>query len=431
MKSPLAAFAVMALFATPALATLNLSTKPSKNMDCTAGVCTATAADAVLNVGDLETLLVSSDVQVSTESLVAQDMQILAPLGWTSGRALTLTSNNAITIQKPITVSGVAHLTLNVAGGPAYLGTGAIRFASKASALTIDGDDYVLADSITSLAAAIKANEYGFVALANNYDAAADGQYTRTPVGVAIYGTVDGLGNTISNYSVDDGGGSYASLLGVTGRGATVRNLGLANAQVAGGNTTGFGGILLGYNSGQIVDCHATGSVNLYAGGTAAGGLSGVNSGKIYRSWTDAQVQLNGDGTVGGLVGIASKGAIVDSYALGNVSLSLSGSIGGLVGTNAGRVHSSYAAANVAGTGLHDYIGGAYGQSSMKSKNTYWDTDVGGTAAVGWGNSFGVTGLTTAALQSRLPAGFDHSVWGQNAKLNNGLPYILTNPPRQ
>jgi len=430
MKLSFATLAVAVSLALPAHATLNISSKPTKNVSCSSGVCTATADKAVLNVNDLTTMLASGDIQVSTEALAAQDMEILAPLGWTSGHALTLTSNNAIYVQKPVTVGGVAHLTLNVAGGPIYRGTGAIHFASTASALTIDGDDYALADSVASLAAAIKANEYGFVALSNDYDAAGDGQYTRTPVGVAIFGTIDGLGNTISNYSVDDGLGSYASLLGVTMRGATVRNLGLVNAQVAGGNTTGFGGILLGYNRGRVIDCHATGSVNLYAGGTAAGGLTGINAGAIYRSWSDAQVQLNGDGSVGGLVGIASRGGIVDSYALGSVLLSLSGNIGGLVGNNAGRVHSSYAAVSVSGTGLHDYIGGAYGQSQTKSKNTYWDTDVGGTAATGWGNPFGVTGLTSAALQSALPAGFDHAVWGQDPARNNGFPYLLTNPPQ-
>jgi hypothetical protein len=43
----------------------------------------------------------------------------------------------------------------------------------------------------------------------------------------------------------------------------------------------------------------------------------------------------------------------------------------------------------------------------------------------------GVTGLTDAQLKSALPAGFDPNVWGQNASLNNGYPYLLANPPPQ
>lgn len=41
----------------------------------------------------------------------------------------------------------------------------------------------------------------------------------------------------------------------------------------------------------------------------------------------------------------------------------------------------------------------------------------------------GVAGLTTEQLQSGLPAGFDPSIWGEDAKINHGLPYLLANPP--
>jgi hypothetical protein len=45
-------------------------------------------------------------------------------------------------------------------------------------------------------------------------------------------------------------------------------------------------------------------------------------------------------------------------------------------------------------------------------------------------NDPGITGLSTAQLQSGLPAGFDPTVWGENANINSGLPYLLANPPR-
>src|ERR1700733_15238958 len=41
----------------PAEAAVVVSTKPTAHMSCTSGVCTATAANAVLNVTDLENLL--------------------------------------------------------------------------------------------------------------------------------------------------------------------------------------------------------------------------------------------------------------------------------------------------------------------------------------------------------------------------------------
>jgi hypothetical protein len=44
--------------------------------------------------------------------------------------------------------------------------------------------------------------------------------------------------------------------------------------------------------------------------------------------------------------------------------------------------------------------------------------------------SAGVTGLTDAQLKSDLPAGFDPAIWGQDAAVNNGWPYLLANPPQ-
>jgi hypothetical protein len=37
--------------------------------------------------------------------------------------------------------------------------------------------------------------------------------------------------------------------------------------------------------------------------------------------------------------------------------------------------------------------------------------------------------LTTEQLQSGLPAGFDPTIWGENAGINGGLPYLLNNSP--
>jgi hypothetical protein len=41
----------------------------------------------------------------------------------------------------------------------------------------------------------------------------------------------------------------------------------------------------------------------------------------------------------------------------------------------------------------------------------------------------GIKGLTTTQLQAGLPHGFDHSIWAQDAKINDGFPYLRGNPP--
>jgi hypothetical protein len=60
---------------------IQITSDPTSNMSCTAGVCTSTAANAVLNVSDLENMLASSDVSIRTAS-GAQNIEIQVPLSW-------------------------------------------------------------------------------------------------------------------------------------------------------------------------------------------------------------------------------------------------------------------------------------------------------------------------------------------------------------
>jgi hypothetical protein len=48
------------------LADAAISTAATQNMSCASGVCAPTASDAVPNVGDLESLLASGNVEVTT-----------------------------------------------------------------------------------------------------------------------------------------------------------------------------------------------------------------------------------------------------------------------------------------------------------------------------------------------------------------------------
>lgn len=99
-----------------------------------------------------------------------------------------------------------------------------------------------------------------------------------------------------------------------------------------------YGG-MLGFNSGMISDCCATGPVS---GGRIAGGLVGCNSGDI----TDCRAtgEVSGESGVGGLVGESYYGRISHCSASGDVTRSGQGSggsassgassFGGLVGSS-------------------------------------------------------------------------------------------------
>ncbi|MFL5239922.1 MAG: hypothetical protein ACJ8EL_20470, partial [Rhizomicrobium sp.] len=108
---PLTVVTLVLLAANPAHADVSISNKPTHNMDCQAGVCTATAKKAVLNVGDLQTMLASGDVTVMTGS-VAKDIEIAQPLTWTSTSRLTLDAQQSVIVKKQITVAGTGALTV-------------------------------------------------------------------------------------------------------------------------------------------------------------------------------------------------------------------------------------------------------------------------------------------------------------------------------
>ena len=66
--------------------------------------------------------------------------------------------------------------------------------------------------------------------------------------------------------------------------------------------------------------------------------------------------------------------------------------------------------------------------------NSYWDLDTSGISDPSQGagspaNDPGITGLTSAQLQSGLPSGFDPAVWARSPRINNGFPYLINNPP--
>src|SRR5436190_6946851 len=99
------------LLSTVAHADLSISNKPTQNMDCQAGVCTATAKKAVLNAGELQTMLGNGDVAVKTGG-GATNIVVKDALSWTSSTRLTLEAQQSVEINKPMTVAGTGALTV-------------------------------------------------------------------------------------------------------------------------------------------------------------------------------------------------------------------------------------------------------------------------------------------------------------------------------
>jgi hypothetical protein len=339
-------------------------------------------------------------------------------------------------------------------GALRILHKGKVAFLGTANPLTINGSAYVLVSSISDLATDIAANPKGFYALANNYNARPDGTYSGSPI-TAFSGTLDGLGNTIFNLKIRAGRGiKEVGLIGEF-QGKLISHVGLTHATVTGGGSAHVGalvarnhgllfedtadaqvrgrwaGALVGESdAGTIEDSSSSGTVAGVGKFGIAGGLVGALSKSVVEeSWSTASAS-SADYIAGGLVGV-NEGTVMNDYATGTVSGTTSTSeAGGLIGNvDFGADSTSYSAGAVTGM---QWVGGYVGYVSDDGGFTdcYWNTTTSGTdQGSGDGNDIGVTGLTTSQLQSGLPAGFDPSIWAEKASINNGLPYLIDNPP--
>ncbi len=211
----------------------------------------------------------------------------------------------------------------------------------------------------------------------------------------------DGNSHTITNLFIDRDA-EFVGLFGGISAAASVRRVGLIEANVAGRRNVGP---LIGINNGTVVNCYASGSVK---GIDVIGGLVGSNSdptGRIIDSYAESGVSgsddvgglaggnwhivigshatgnVAGNRSVGGLVG-SSHGPISTSHAEGDVSGA--SSLGGLVGKHVrGAITSSYAAGNVVGTDDGFRIGGLAGQNYGAIRGSYASGNVSGGGSTG------------------------------------------------
>jgi len=338
-------------------------------MSCDAGVCTATASKAVLNVGDLQTMLASGDVAAKTGS-VANDIAIVRLLSWNSTSRLTLDANTNLNVQAPVTVtgSGAITLTYNNSGSKGDLifsNGGNATFANLSSSLVINGNSYTLIGDIKSLASATGVNPYGFYALARDYDASTDGTYRHSPI-TQFTGTLEGLGHSIFHLAIrageDSDVGLFARFFVQKHKPAgALRNLALNDVIIKGANVVGA---LVGISNSNIHRCFVTGTVR--ASGTV-GGLVGATGGEGVVSNSGADVTVEGGRSeTGGLVGSAAAN-ISDSFARGSVSGRFAG---GLAGGAAAIIQRSYSVAKVTGQGngsRNHFVGGLVGGGGIGS----------------------------------------------------------------
>ncbi len=95
---------ILVLATAPAHADVAISSASTQNMTCSAGICAPTSADAVLNNGDLETMLASGNVTIVTTGtgVQADNIDLTAAVDWTSSSTLTLDAYDSITFSATV-----------------------------------------------------------------------------------------------------------------------------------------------------------------------------------------------------------------------------------------------------------------------------------------------------------------------------------------
>ena len=464
-------------------AAVTISSNATSNMSCVSGVCTPTAANAVLNVGDLTSMLASGNVSVNTGtgSLAAQveDIIVAATFNWASANALTLDAYRSVTVTAPVAVNGTAPVSLvtndgGSGGNLSFVSGGSLSFLGTANSLSINGMAYTLENSIATLAAAVAHKPSGRYALSTSFDAAPDGTYKSAPIRTKFKGTFNGLGNAISNLTVN--GNKNIGLFAYMEASGAINSLVLANAHISARTriSGGAAGAVVGANNGTVFNSIASGQINgalSSQGGSLLGGLVGLNLGTILNSSASSAVQATGNskqagyGSIGGLVG-GNSGIMRNSFSTGNVSATGASTVadsGGLAGSSGGYIANCYSTGNatsssyafagglvgLANTSIVNsystgspsdgggYVGGLVGEDDSKGEfsDDYWDTKTSGITNLSQGagspaNDSGIKGETTARLKAALPAGFDPTIWAENPSINDGLPYLINNPPR-
>ncbi|MCP1214429.1 beta strand repeat-containing protein, partial [Acetobacter okinawensis] len=328
-------------------------------IDSAAASTINSALNSGTNVTEQTSATTGSNINgAGTNSSGSGDILLNAALTWNSTASLILSAYHSITLNADITVSGAGKLTLttnnNIGGtgtgdGTVNFGSGsAISFTNAAAgpALNIDGNAYTLLSHASQLSSI---GTSGYYALAADLDASSLGTLTSSLIAnsAAFNGTLNGLGHTITNLTINNPNSEYVGLFGQVGSGGILENIILKNENITENVTNGnnlYIGLLVGENSGTITNAHAQGSLSVTIHNTSsnsqisyAGGLIGSNFGGISGSSADLDLSASADSasqnvSIGSLVGYNNSGDITGSYTNGTINGTNIGYIGGLVG---------------------------------------------------------------------------------------------------
>ncbi len=345
------------------------------------------------------TLTASNDVNVNENIAASGATAALAINPNTANGAETASGAGTFNLGAgaSITLSG-ANAGLSIATASYSLGAGAtINLPSvsptSTTALVIGGTSYTVINSLGAAGSTtgtdlqgISGNLSGSYALGSNIDASATATWNAgagfAPIGnstTPFIGTMDGLGHSISNLTINLPTTNYVGLIGESGTASVIRNVGLIGGSVSGADYVGG---LVGQNYGTVNNNYLTGSVSGASNVSVnVGGLVGSNGGTVNSSYITGSVSASANSAtggvsvnVGGLVG-SNGGTVNNSYSTGSVSAASNNTagdnfvnVGRLVGSNGGTVNNSYATGSVSSVSI---AGGPLNVGGLVGFNNY------------------------------------------------------------
>lgn len=237
---------------------------------------------------------------------------------------------------------------------------------------------------------------------------------TWMPIGQGHYdfmGNFDGRGHVITgmnigsveNPHIEDKADTndtekmttFYGFFGVLGENAVVKNLSIADAEIAVVHpSSAYAGLLAGLTEKAFIDgCNTEGSIyaetkhkkaNVWAGGLAGQTIRGG----IINSWSEADVYCKAIGGLsqgGGFVGMVNRSVIANCYAAGDVTGKASRedgnegmpSIGSFIGVNGGKVANCYSTGDMKSESFSTYVGSFAGWSTGIARQflSYYNAD--------------------------------------------------------
>jgi hypothetical protein len=151
--------------------------------------------------------------------------------------------------------------------------------------------------------------------------------------------------------------------------GATIKNLGIENADVRGGMDCA-GGIAGCAANSSVAGCYVSGTVT--GNGLYAGGVAGmINSGAAARCYFAGTVSGTAQRAMGGVAGNLENASLSDCFSAGNVISQKYAKAGGIAGSvSGGSIANSYSTCEVSNSYYVGDVGGIAGAVSNASRIT-------------------------------------------------------------